>query len=129
MDANKNKLDSINVDKQVKYQKDGLTRISNNETVIPRDANGNIILEQESDSNPLIIIEPTANRITTKSMLRVLDTQFKYFKFPARTTVIEEEPVDIDLDLNLQTLDPVFARYRPSEDQELQLVQIILEFL
>lgn len=119
MDANKNKLDSINVDKQVKYQKDGLTRISNNETVIPRDANGNIILEQESDSNPLIIIEPTANRITTKSMLRVLDTQFKYFKFPARTTVIEEEPVDIDLDLNLQTLDPVFARYRPSEDQRI----------
>lgn len=119
MDANKNTIDSINVDTQVKYQKDGLTRISNNESVVPRDANGNIILEQDSDSNPLLIIEPTANRITTKSMLRILDTQFKYYKFPARTTVIEEEPVDLDLDLNLQTLDPVFARYRPAEDQRI----------
>ena len=121
MDANKNKIDSINVDQQVKYQKDGLTRISNNTTVIPRDANGNIILEQELDSNPLLIIETTANRITTKSILRVLDTQFKYFKFPARTTVVQEEPVDLNLDLDLQIelQDPVFARYRPSETQRI----------
>ena len=121
MDANKNKIDSINVDQQVKYQKDGLTRISNNTTVVPRDANGNIILEQELDSNPLLIIETTANRITTKSILRVLDTQFKYFKFPARTTVVQEEPVDLNLDLDLQIelQDPVFARYRPSETQRI----------
>ena len=117
----KNKIDSINVDQQVKYQKDGLTRISNNTTVVPRDANGNIILQQELDSNPLLIIETTANRITTKSILRVLDTQFKYFKFPARTTVVQEEPVDLnlDLDLQLQLQDPVFARYRPSETQRI----------
>lgn len=117
----KNKIDSINVDQQVKYQKDGLTRISNNTTVVPRDANGNIILQQELDSNPLLIIETTANRITTKSILRVLDTQFKYFKFPARTTVVQEEPVDLDLDLDLQLQlqDPVFARYRPSEIQRI----------
>lgn len=121
MDANKNKIDSINVDQQVKYQKDGLTRISNNTTVVPRDANGNIILQQELDSNPLLIIETTANRITTKSILRVLDTQFKYFKFPARTTVVQEEPVDLNLDLDLQIelQDPVFARYRPSETQRI----------
>jgi hypothetical protein len=121
MDANKNKIDSINVDQQVKYQKDGLTRISNNATVVPRDTNGNIVLEQDSNSNPLLIIEPTANRITTKSILRILDTQFKYFKFPARTTVIEEEPVDLnlDLDLNIQQQDATFARYRPSEDRRI----------
>jgi hypothetical protein len=121
MDANKNKIDSINVDQQVKYQKDGLTRISNNATVVPRDTNGNIVLEQDSNSNPLLIIEPTANRITTKSILRILDTQFKYFKFPARTTVIEEEPVDLnlDLDLTIQQQDASFARYRPSEDQRI----------
>ena len=121
MDANKNKIDSINVDQQVKYRKDGLTSISNNATVVPRDTNGNIVLEQDSDSNPLLIIEPTANRITTKSILRILDTQFKYFKFPARTVVIEEEPVDLnlDLDLNIQQQDASFARYRPSEDQRI----------
>ena len=113
------KTDSINIDKQLKYQKDGLTSISNNESIIPRDANGNIILQQDGTSNPLLIIEPTANKITTKSMMRILDTQFKYFKFPPRTTIIDEEPVDLDLDLDLQSLDSVFARYRPVEDQRI----------
>jgi len=111
--------DSINIDKQLKYQKDGLTSISNNESIMPRDANGNIILQQDGTANPLLIIEPTANKITNKSMMRILDTQFKYFKFPPRTTIIDEEPVDLDLDLDLQSLDPVFARYRPSEDQKI----------
>jgi len=111
--------DSINIDKQLKYQKDGLTSISNNESIMPRDANGNIILQQDGTANPLLIIEPTANKITNKSMMRILDTQFKYFKFPPRTTIVDEEPVDLDLDLDLQSLDPVFARYRPSEDQKI----------
>lgn len=121
MDAKTNKLDSINVDQQLKYQKDGLSRISNDISVVPRDTAGSIVLNQDSDSNPLLIIEPTANKITLKSMLRVLDTQFKYFKFPARTTIVEEEPVDLDLDLDLQLQlqDPVFARYRPIEDQRI----------
>ena len=111
--------DSIAVDLQVKYQNQGLTYVSNNVNVIPRNENGNIALQEGVDNNPLLIIEPTVNRITTKSMLRVLDTQFKYFKFPARTTVVDEDVVDLDLDLNLQSLDPVFARYRPSEDQRI----------
>jgi hypothetical protein len=111
--------DSINIDKQLKYQKDGLTSISNNESIMPRDANGNIILQQDGTANPLLIIEPTANKITNKSMMRILDTQFKYFKFPPRTTIIDEEPVDLDLDLDLQSLDATFARYRPSEDQKI----------
>ena len=111
--------DSINIDKQLKYQKDGLTSISNNESIMPRDVNGNIILQQDGTANPLLIIEPTANKITNKSMMRILDTQFKYFKFPPRTTIVDEEPVDLDLDLDLQSLDATFARYRPSEDQKI----------
>jgi hypothetical protein len=111
--------DSIAVDLQVKYQNQGLTYVSNNVNVVPRNENGNIALQEGVDNNPLLIIEPTVNRITTKSMLRVLDTQFKYFKFPARTTVVDEDVVDLDLDLDLQSLDPVFARYRPSEDREI----------
>jgi hypothetical protein len=111
--------DSIAVDLQVKYQNQGLTYVSNNVNVVPRNENGNIALQEGVDNNPLLIIEPTVNRITTKSMLRVLDTQFKYFKFPARTTVVDEDVVDLDLDLDLQSLDPVFARYRPSEDRRI----------
>jgi hypothetical protein len=111
--------DSIAVDLQVKYQNQGLTYVSNNVNVIPRNENGNIALQEGVNNNPLLIIEPTVNRITTKSMLRVLDTQFKYFKFPARTAVVDEDVVDLDLDLDLQSLDPVFARYRPSEDREI----------
>lgn len=111
--------DSIAVDLQVKYQNQGLTYVSNNVNVVPRNENGNIALQEGVDNNPLLIIEPTVNRITTKSMLRVLDTQFKYFKFPARTAVVDEDVVDLDLDLDLQSLDPVFARYRPSEDREI----------
>ena len=111
--------DSIAVDLQVKYQNQGLTYVSNNVNVVPRNENGNIALQEDVDNNPLLIIEPTVNRITTKSMLRVLDTQFKYFKFPARTTVVDEDVVDLDLDLDLQSLDPVFARYRPSEDRQI----------
>ena len=111
--------DSIAVDLQVKYQNQGLTYVSNNVNVIPRNENGNIALQEGVDNNPLLIIEPTTNRITTKSMLRVLDTQFKYFKFPARTAVVDEDVVDLDLDLDLQSFDSVFARYRPSEDQRI----------
>jgi hypothetical protein len=111
-------LDPINVDKQLKYYKNGLTYVSNNMSVIPRDEAGNITLQENSTTNTLLIIEPTANKITTKSMLRIIDTQFKYFKFPARTNVIEEEPVDIDLDLDLNIdTDPIFARYKPSENR------------
>ena len=113
------KIDTIDIDRQVKYQIDGLTRISNNQSVVPRDANGNISLQENVTTNPLLIIEPVTTKITTKSMLRVLDTQFKYFKFPARTIIVEEETVDLDLDLQLQLQDTVFARYRPSEDQRI----------
>jgi hypothetical protein len=111
--------DSIAVDLQVKYQNQGLTYVSNNVNVVPRNENGNIALQEGVNNNPLLIIEPTVNRITTKSMLRVLDTQFKYFEFPARITVVDEDVVDLDLDLDLQSLDPVFARYRPSEDRRI----------
>lgn len=116
--------DSISVELQAKYQRLGLTHVSNNENVVPRSENGNITLQEGVDTNSLLIIEPAVNQITTKSMLRVLDTQFKYFKFPARTTVIEEEAVDLDFDLDLQVelQDPVFARYRPSEDRKILAV-------
>ena len=112
-------LDAFAAKRQTEYQRDGLTKLSNNDSVVIRDENGNIVLQEGIEKNQLLVIEPTTQRITNASMLRILNTQFTYFKFPARTTIIEDESVDLDLDLDLQALDPVFARYRPNEDQRI----------
>lgn len=109
--------DSIDVGKQLKYQTGGLTVISNNINIVPRDTAGNVMLHADATDNPLLIIEPTTKKITTKSILRVIDTQFKYFKFPATTTIIDES-ADLNLDLNLIN-DPIYARYKPSEDRKI----------
>ena len=114
------------VDGQIQslYQRRGLNYISNNANIIPRDESGNIVLQENDANNPLLIIDSVTEQFTNASVLKVLDTQFKYFKFPARTTVIEEEAVDLnfDLDLQVELQDPVFARYRPSEDRKILAV-------
>ena len=110
------KLDAFAAKRQTEYQRDGLTRISNNQSVVPRDANGNISLEENVTTNPLLIIEPMTTKITTKSMLRVLDTQFTYFSFPV-SIEFDDASIDLDLNVDLQLPDPVFARYRPSENR------------
>ena len=110
-------IDSIDVGKQLKYQTGGLTVISNNTDIVPRDTAGNVMLHEDATDNPLLIIEPTTKKITTKSILRVIDTQFKYFKFPATTTIIDES-ADLNLDLDLNS-DPIYARYKPSEDRRI----------
>jgi len=106
--------DPINGDQQAKYIRKGLTHISNDESVIPRDAAGNIILN-EGETNPLLIIDPVAERITLNSALKVLDTRFQYYKFPVSVV-----PTTTNLDVNLSIdLDPVYARYKPSEDRRI----------
>ena len=110
-------LDSIDVGKQLNYQTNGLTVISNNINIVPRDIAGNVMLHEDATDNPLLIIEPTTKKITTKSILRVIDTQFKYFKFPATTTIIDDLD-DLDLNLDLDQ-DIVYARYKPSEDRQI----------
>lgn len=102
-------VDPVTADQQAKYQSEGLTYISNNTSIIPRDAAGNIILEETSTSNPLLIIDPVAELITTKSALRVLDTRFQYYKFPATirpTADVEDLVVDLDFES-----DTIAARY------------------
>jgi hypothetical protein len=110
--------DSISVELQAKYQRLGLTHVSNNENIIPRSENGNIALQEGIDTNSLLIIETAVNQITTKSMLRVLDTQFTYYNFPV-SIKFDNQPIDLDLDLQLESQDLVFARYRPSEDRKI----------
>jgi hypothetical protein len=114
-------LDPVKVQQVIKYQ-GNLTVTSNDTNVIPRDAAGNVQLQEDSESNPLLIIEPVATKITLNSVLKVLDTRFQYFKFPATTRVIDDTPVDIDLsipELDAPVLDPIYARYKPSEDRRI----------
>ena len=96
--------DPVVVDQISKYINDGLTVTSNNTDIVPRDDNGNIIIQPGS----YLIIETTDYNITNQSILQVLDTQFNYFKFPANTIIEDIPEIDINLDL-----DPVFARYKP----------------
>ena len=113
-------LDPVKVQQVIKYQ-GNLTVTSNDTNIIPRDDAGNIQLQESSETNPLLIIEPVATRITLSSVLKVLDTRFQYFKFPATTRVIETPDVNIDLTLpeldeaQISQQDLVYARYRPSE--------------
>jgi hypothetical protein len=113
-------LDPVKVQQVIKYQ-GNLTVTSNDTNVIPRDAAGNVQLQEDSESNPLLIIEPVATKITLNSVLKVLDTRFQYFKFPATTRVIETDEVNLDLTLPEFeiTQDPIYARYKPSEDRRI----------
>ena len=113
-------LDPVKVQQVIKYQ-GNLTVTSNDTNVIPRDDAGNVQLQENSEKNPLLIIEPVATRITLSSVLKVLDTRFQYFKFPATTRVIETADVDIELtlpELDI-TQDVIYARYKPSEDRRI----------
>lgn len=113
-------LDPVKVQQVIKYQ-GNLTVTSNNTNIIPRDDAGNIQLQEDVDTNPLLIIEPVATKITLNSVLKVLDTKFQYFKFPATTRIIETPNVNIDLTLPEIdiTQDPIYARYKPSEDRRI----------
>ena len=88
--------DGVTLEQITYYDRNGITAVSNNNNVVKRDEAGNIDIEDDSN---LLIIEPIDIKITNRSMLQVLDTQFNHFKFPARIA-IEEEP-ELDLDLNL----------------------------
>jgi len=127
-----NKVDSISNEKNAIYQKKGITYVSNIPTVNVRDEAGNIQFKEDGP-NSIVIIEPISTRITTKSVIKILDTQFNYFKFPARTTIVEEEPLDLDLDIDLNIQDqineavaadvtpPLPSEYKPSSDQRIPL--------
>ena len=61
-----------------------------------------ILLLRENQTNPLLIIEPIYKKILNSSVVKVLDTQFNYFKFPVRVTENELD-LGIDIDLSLET--------------------------
>jgi hypothetical protein len=106
------KFDPIALEQQARYHQGGLTYVSNDKNIIPRDEAGNIIMNEGATDNPLLIIDPVTEHITTKSALRVLDTRFQYYKFPVQvkaTTNINET-----IDLTIPEADLIYARYKPS---------------
>ena len=86
---------------QARYNSLGMTYMSDNQSIIPRDLAGNILFEESALVKPLLIIEPVAEQITTISTLRVLDTAFQYYKFPVSVNITSS--VDIDADFEIQT--------------------------
>lgn len=101
MKFDKNKLDPIDLDQQAKYEEQGITRLSNNDSVVNRNTAGNILF-RENQSNPLLVIEPIYKKILNSSVVKVLDTQFNYFKFPVRISENELD-LNLDVDLNFET--------------------------
>lgn len=105
-------IDPVNLQQSVNYINNGLTVVSNNNNVIPRDTSGNIIVQ----SGSYVIIETNSFNVSNQSMLQVLDTRFNYFKFPARTVIEDIPDISLDLDLQLQEAeqqDITYARYKP----------------
>jgi len=94
-------LDPISLQQTSKYIKDGLTVVSNNTDIIPRDENGNIIVQ----SGSYMVIETNSFNFDSKPMLDILDTRFNYFSFPVQIT---SNPVDIDVNFDF---DIVSAKY------------------
>jgi hypothetical protein len=109
--------DPVSADQQAQYRMNGLTYVSNNESIVPRDLAGNIILNEGATNNPLLIIDAVTEQITTKSALKLLDTRFQYYKFPAtirETNAVEDLIVDINFDTDI-----IYARYKPSENRKI----------
>lgn len=115
--TNTRRLDPISLEQQARYRRDGLTYVSNDPNIIPRDSAGNILMVEGATNNPLLIIDPVTEHITVKSALRVLDTRFQYFKFPVQVKAVSSGSINVDS--TLPETDFIYARYRPSEDRKI----------
>lgn len=90
-------FDPIELDHDAKYDEQGITRLSNIDSVVERDDAGNVLFREDQE-NQLLSIETIYKKILNSSVIKVLDTQFNYFKFPVR---VNETGVDINLDIDL----------------------------
>jgi hypothetical protein len=121
-------MDSVSLRQDSFYEEKGITALSNDNVVVPRDIAGNVLVQTTSS---LLIIEAITTNVLAESVIPLLDTQFNYFKFPARTATVDES-LDLDLDLNLDLeleLEDTAAdiesntpstpvRYKPSANQQ-----------
>ena len=131
-------MDSISLEKNAVYDLNGITATSNNAYVVPRDSNGQIIIQSSS----LLIIEGIDINYLSKSIVPLIDTQFRYFSFPARTTIVNDSLINLNLDLDFDTssldltsqsqVDPSGNDYYPvgtpgTYDGEIRSAQIMFE--
>jgi hypothetical protein len=118
-------LDPVPLRQQAKYKTGGLTVTSNNTSIIPRDGAGNIILRENEQNNPLLIIEPVDTTILLESVLKVLDTRFEYFKFPVSTKeVAEQELPSIELQDEPLVIEYTFPISYDSQNQPIEFLRI-----
>jgi hypothetical protein len=102
---------AVNIDQIGKYLINGLTITSDNTNIVPRDTNGLVKVEEDKP----LIIEPTTYRISNKSILKVVNTQFTYYSFPATVNIT---PVVIpEITFDLPEIDLIYARYKPTDNQ------------
>ena len=101
---------AINEEQAAYYINNGLTVVSNNTDIIPRDAAGNVIVQDGS----YIVIETNSFNIDNISMLKVLDTQFNYFKFPVS---VNREFVDPNFDFNFDNISAELRLPLPTDEK------------
>ena len=92
----------VNTNIQQEYIEKGLTFKSNNKFINQRNAAGNLLFEENSQNNQNLIIEPTIETYTNKSFIEAVDTQFNYFKFPARIGVDSTLDLTFNMDFDIQ---------------------------
>ena len=101
--VNSNSMISISTDAILTYDRylfyvsNGLTALSNDTDLVPRDSAGNVIIDAADPENQVLIIEPVVRRVTQRSFLNTINTAFSYFSFPVITTT----PTDV-IDLNFE---------------------------
>ena len=109
----------LTYDRYMFYVSNGLTALSNDTDLVPRDSAGNVIIDAADPENQVLIIEPVVRRITQRSFLNTINTAFSYFSFPVTTTT-PIEAVDLSVDLEVAApIDIIYARYKPSEDRKI----------
>ena len=98
-------------------------------TVVKRDPNNNIILNNDNLTTKLVI-EPVNWEYTNESINDVIETRFSYYTFPPRVTVVNKVNDDLtdvelpDVILDDQTQDKSFyVKYQPGSG-ELSMIDI-----
>lgn len=106
-------MDSISLEQAAVYDLNGITALSNNKYVVPRNSNGQTIIQPSSS---LLLVEGITISYLAESVVPLLDTQFRYFSFPARTSVINNSLINLNLNLDFDTSSVDFANQTQDEN-------------
>lgn len=93
-------MDSISLEQAAVYDLNGITALSNNKYVVPRNSNDQIIVQPSSS---LLLIEGITTSYLAESIIPLIDTQFRYFSFPARTSIVNDSLINLNLNLDFNT--------------------------